>query len=198
MPKLGRGKPGFRRACPSWAEANQVSGSLAQAGQRQTEFQAGLPKLGRGKLSFRRACPSWAEANQVSGELAQAGQRQTKFQASLPNLGRGKLSFRRACPIWAEENQVSGGLAQAGQRQTKFGYIQGFTQSETLNIADKFCYWYLNKPGFCIAYPNLHFHTHENREDLRERRTFCSDYQAQDLNFAGTFYTLKVKRSSGL
>ena len=97
---MGRSKPGFRRACPSWAEANRVSAGLAQAGQTQTRFQASLPKLGGGKPGFRRACPSGAEANQVSGGLAQAGQRQTRFEAGLPKLGRGKPSFKRVNTNW--------------------------------------------------------------------------------------------------
>ena len=68
-------KPWILRRSNSYSSicANQLSGGLAQAGQRQTRFQASLPKLGKGKLGFRRACPSWAEANQVSGEQIPTG-----------------------------------------------------------------------------------------------------------------------------
>jgi len=53
----------------------------------ETRFQTGLPKLGKGKLGFRRAF------GRIQGftQSETLNMLETKFQAGLPKLGRGKL-----------------------------------------------------------------------------------------------------------
>jgi len=95
--------------CPAWASTTISPGKLAQAGQRQTNFQASLPNQGKGELTFRQACPSGARANWFSGKLAQTGQRRIDFQASLPKQGKGKLVLWRVCPSRARQSEIKNG-----------------------------------------------------------------------------------------
>jgi len=53
LPTLGKRKPDSRRACPGWANANQMPGELAKFGQTPTGFQASLPELGKDEPAFR-------------------------------------------------------------------------------------------------------------------------------------------------